>query len=201
MDFLHPDELRAALPLSIGRQGCSDEELQEIRSAVMFIFVCLCVGNCEYFMTFSEAVVKYSVKTCHPHFYNQVRGSRWLSIRGQFLETFFSATHSCLPKHYSVLHFQLYHGADEYGVAGSWLSDALNTNIHTFEVGKVLPWVTISKDNQVAPSFIIIEHSVLGHIRKLFDWGEQVGASSQSASFHIFIGPESDHWERLSLTD
>ena len=140
MDFLHPDELRAALPLSIGRQGCSDEELQEIRSAVMFIFVCLCVGNCEYFMTFSEAVVKYSVKTCHPHFYNQVRGSRWLSIRGQFLETFFSATHSCLPKHYSVLHFQLYHGADEYGVAGSWLSDALNTNIHTFEVGKVLTW-------------------------------------------------------------
>merc|ERR1712156_1389304 len=101
VDFLHPDELRAALPLSIGRQGCSDEELQEI----------------------SEAVVKYSVKTCHPHFYNQ-----------------------------------LYHGADEYGVAGAWLSDALNTNIHTFEV---------------APSFIIIEHSVLGHIRKLFDWGEQ----------------------------
>ena len=76
VDFLHPDELRAALPLSIGRQGCSDEELQEIRSAVMFIFVCLCVGACEYFMIFSEAVVKYSVKTCHPHFYNQVRGSR-----------------------------------------------------------------------------------------------------------------------------
>ena len=94
--------------------------------------------------------------------------------------------HSCPLTHYSVLHFQLYHGADEYGVAGSWLSDALNTNIHTFEVGKVLPWVTISKDNQVAPSFIIIEHSVLGHIRKLFDWGDQVGASPQSASFYIF---------------
>ena len=41
--------------------------------------------------------------------------------------------------------------------------------------------------NQVAPSFIIIEHSVLGHIRKLFDWGEQVGASPQSASFYIFL--------------
>merc|ERR1712156_560830 len=86
VDFLHPDELRAALPLSIEGHGCSDEEIQKI----------------------SEAVVKYSVKTCHPHFYNQ-----------------------------------LYHGADEYGVAGSWLSDALNTNIHTFEV---------------APSSIIIEH-------------------------------------------
>merc|ERR1719402_954479 len=101
VDFLHPEELRAALPLTIERQGCSEEELQSI----------------------SEAVVKYSVKTCHPHFYNQ-----------------------------------LYHGADEYGVAGSWLSDALNTNIHTFEV---------------APTFIIIEHSVLGHIRRLFDWGDQ----------------------------
>ena len=28
--------------------------------------------------------------------------------------------------------------------------------------------------NQVAPTFIIIEHSVLGHIRKMFDWGDQV---------------------------
>ena len=77
VDFLHPEELRTALPLAIGRQGCGEEELQKI----------------------SEAVVKYSVKTCHPHFYNQ-----------------------------------LYHRADEYGLAGSWLSDALNTNIHTFEV-------------------------------------------------------------------
>merc|ERR1712088_743070 len=101
VDFLHPDELRTGLPLAIGRQGCGEEELERI----------------------SEAVVKYSVKTCHSHFYNQ-----------------------------------LYHGADEYGVAGSWLSDALNTNIHTFEV---------------APTFIIIEHSVLGHIRKMFDWGDQ----------------------------
>jgi len=101
VDFLHPEELRTALPLAIGRQGCGEEELQKI----------------------SEAVVKYSVKTCHPHFYNQ-----------------------------------LYHGADEYGLAGSWLSDALNTNIHTFEV---------------APAFIIIEHAVLGHIRQLFGWGDQ----------------------------
>ena len=34
------------------------------------------------------------------------------------------------------VYLQLYHGADEYGVAGSWLTDALNTNIHTFEVNK-----------------------------------------------------------------
>ena len=38
---------------------------------------------------------------------------------------------------------------DEYGLAGFWLSDALNTNIHTFEV---------------APAFIAIEHSLLAYI-------------------------------------
>ena len=65
-------------------------------------------------------MVQYSVKTCHPYFYNQ-----------------------------------LYHGVDEYGLAGSWLSDALNTNIHTFEV---------------APAFIAIEHSLLAYIRQLFGW-------------------------------
>ena len=35
----------------------------------------------------SEMIIKFSVKTCHPYFYNQ-----------------------------------LYHGADEYGLAGSWLT-------------------------------------------------------------------------------
>ena len=41
---------------------------------------------------------------------------------------------------------QLYHGADEYGVAGSWLSDALNTNIHTFEVNKT--FTPFTKDSK-----------------------------------------------------
>ena len=78
----------------------------------------------------SEAVVQYSVKTCHPYFYNQ-----------------------------------LYHGVDEYGLAGSWLSDALNTNIHTFEV---------------APAFIAIEHSLLAYIRQLFGWtADQVHSSNK----------------------
>jgi len=101
VDFEHPKDLQNLLPLDIGKAGVSDEELEKI----------------------SDDVVKLSVKTCHPYFYNQ-----------------------------------LYHGADEYGVAGSWLSDALNTNIHTFEV---------------APAFIIIEHHVLGYIRRLFGWGDQ----------------------------
>ena len=78
----------------------------------------------------SEAVVQYSVKTCHPYFYNQ-----------------------------------LYHGVDEYGLAGSWLSDALNTNIHTFEV---------------APAFIAIEHSLLAYIWQLFGWAaDQVDSSNK----------------------
>ena len=38
--------------------------------------------------------------------------------------------------------------------------DALNTNIHTFEV---------------APAFIAIEHSLLGYIRQLFGWGLEEG--------------------------
>merc|ERR1711892_230432 len=101
VDFQHPSELFEKLPLTIGDEGLSDDEMKKI----------------------GEQVAEYSVKTCHPHFYNQ-----------------------------------LYHGADEYGLAGSWLSDALNTNIHTFEV---------------APAFIIIEHHVLGYIRRLFGWGDQ----------------------------
>jgi hypothetical protein len=41
---------------------------------------------------------------------------------------------------------QLYHGIDTTGLAGSWLSDALNTNNHTFEV---------------APVFIVVEKALL----------------------------------------
>ena len=65
VDFEHPNELFSLLPLEISAGGCSDQELESI----------------------SELMVKFSVKTCHPYFYNQ-----------------------------------LYHGADEYGLAGSWLT-------------------------------------------------------------------------------
>lgn len=52
-------------------------------------------------------VIKYSVKTGHPRFFNQ-----------------------------------LYAGLEPFSLAGSWLTDALNTNIHTFEA---------------APAFVLIE--------------------------------------------
>jgi len=103
VEFEHPSDLFNILSLNIGAEATDDKTLEEI----------------------SETIVKYSVKTCHPYFYNQ-----------------------------------LYHGADEYGLAGSWLSDALNTNIHTFEV---------------APAFIAIEHHLLGYIRELFGWEKDQG--------------------------
>jgi len=118
VDFEHPKDLFQVLPLDIGQKGVSDQELEKI----------------------SETVVKYSVKTCHPYFYNQ-----------------------------------LYHGVDEYGLAGSWLSDALNTNIHTFEV---------------APAFIAIEHHLLGYIKQLFGWksNEGDGIFNPGGSMSNFYG-------------
>jgi glutamate/tyrosine decarboxylase-like PLP-dependent enzyme len=52
LDFHHPAELEAKLPLEIGKKGLSDDELTEIL----------------------EDVTKYSVKTTHPAFYNQQFG-------------------------------------------------------------------------------------------------------------------------------
>lgn len=63
---------------------------------------------------------------------------------------------TCSPR----FHNQLYHGADEYGLAGSWLSDALNTNNHTFEV---------------APVFIVVERAILSYIMSKFGWQEGEG--------------------------
>ena len=48
-------------------------------------------------------------------------------------------------------HGQLYHGIDTYGLAGSWLSDALNTNNHTYEV---------------APVFVVVEKALLRLVQK-----------------------------------
>ena len=47
-----------------------------------------------------------------------------------------------------------------WGVAGAPRNPTLNTNIHTFEV---------------APAFIVVEHHLLGYIRKLFGWRVEEG--------------------------
>lgn len=103
VEFIHPKDLEKVLPLRIGGEGTSFSELEKI----------------------TEDVVKYSVKTCHPYFFNQ-----------------------------------LYHGADEYGLAGTWLSEALNTNNHTYEV---------------APVFILVEQAIIKYLMELLSWDTELG--------------------------
>ncbi|KAK2714655.1 cysteine sulfinic acid decarboxylase-like isoform X2 [Artemia franciscana] len=50
---------------------------------------------------------------------------------------------------------QLYHAADPYSLAGSWLTEALNTNQHTFEA---------------APFFIVLEQLLLREVRSIIGW-------------------------------
>lgn len=85
-----------------------------------------------------EKVVKYSVKTCHSHFYNQ-----------------------------------LYHGSDPAGLAGQWLSDALNTNNHTFEV---------------APVFILVERALLEYTIKMIGWKNGDGITAPGGSLANMYG-------------
>ncbi|KAM9751245.1 cysteine sulfinic acid decarboxylase [Menidia menidia] len=70
-------------------------------------------------------VAKYSVKTTHPHFFNQQYG-----------------------------------GVDYHSLAGRFLSEALNTNLFTYEV---------------APVFVLIETEVLKALRLLVGWTEGDG--------------------------
>ena len=59
VEFEHPRDLFGILPLDIGKGGVDDKQLEEI----------------------SETIVKFSVKTCHPYFYNRrLRYSRSSSL-------------------------------------------------------------------------------------------------------------------------
>ncbi|XP_005094033.1 cysteine sulfinic acid decarboxylase [Aplysia californica] len=80
LQFQHPQELMDLLPLDISSGPVSHDTL----------------------LDGMKSIIKYSVKTGHPHFYNQLFG-----------------------------------GLDPYSQAGSWLSESLNSNIHTFEVSPV----------------------------------------------------------------
>ncbi|KAG8264432.1 hypothetical protein J6590_011724 [Homalodisca vitripennis] len=70
-------------------------------------------------------VVRFSVKTQHPLFLNQ-----------------------------------LYGRVDEYGLAGAWITEALNTNQHTFEV---------------APVFTLVEMAVIERLLQVVGYGEGDG--------------------------
>ncbi|XP_046397903.1 cysteine sulfinic acid decarboxylase-like [Ischnura elegans] len=100
--FQHPAALEENLQLDIpdGGKGMSEERL----------------------LSKLSDIIKGSVKTSHPHFYNQ-----------------------------------LYGGLDPYGLAGAWITEALNTNQYTFEV---------------APSFTLAEKAVLQKCLKLFNLPE-----------------------------
>uniref|UniRef100_A0A671X742 Cysteine sulfinic acid decarboxylase n=1 Tax=Sparus aurata TaxID=8175 RepID=A0A671X742_SPAAU len=70
-------------------------------------------------------VAKYSIKTSHPRFFNQ-----------------------------------LYGGVDYHSLAGRFLTEALNTNLFTYEV---------------APVFVLMENEVLRGLRQLVGWTEGDG--------------------------
>ncbi|KAJ4449078.1 hypothetical protein ANN_00473 [Periplaneta americana] len=58
---------------------------------------------------------------------------------------------------------QLYGGTDPYGLAGAWLAEALNTNIHTYEV---------------APVFVLVECAVLQRVLKIVGFSDGDGIFS-----------------------
>ncbi|XP_042208142.1 cysteine sulfinic acid decarboxylase-like isoform X2 [Homarus americanus] len=116
VDFHHPQHLQKLLQLEIRREGRTLTEAQEVL----------------------EKVVQYSVKTQHPHFYNQ-----------------------------------LYAGIDEVALTGAWLTEALNTNQHTFEV---------------APVFIMVEHFVISKLVELFGWQQGDGIFSPGGSMSNMYG-------------
>lgn len=73
----------------------------------------------------AKSVIRYSVKTGHPHFVNQ-----------------------------------LFSSVDPYGLAGQWLTDALNPSVYTYEV---------------SPVFTLMEEEVLREMRCIVGWSEGRG--------------------------
>ncbi|XP_001843283.2 acidic amino acid decarboxylase GADL1 isoform X1 [Culex quinquefasciatus] len=64
-------------------------------------------------------------------------------------------------------HNQLFAGVDPYGLAGSWITDALNTSQYTFEVG---------------PAFTLIEDALIAKCLRLFGFVEGDGILSPGGS-------------------
>ncbi|ESO87765.1 hypothetical protein LOTGIDRAFT_127363 [Lottia gigantea] len=63
---------------------------------------------------------------------------------------------------------QLYSGVEPYSLAGSWVTDSLNTNLHTFEV---------------APVFVILEQYMVQKICKLIGFENGDGVFGAGGSF------------------
>ncbi|XP_044733622.1 glutamate decarboxylase 1 [Chrysoperla carnea] len=112
IQFLQPNELQKTINITLNDQCLNDEQFEKILSDVL----------------------KYSVKTAHPYFFNQ-----------------------------------LYGGTDCYGLAGAWITEALNTSQYTYEV---------------APVFTLIEQTVITKILELvhFENGDGIFAPGGSIS-------------------
>ncbi|XP_045210018.2 cysteine sulfinic acid decarboxylase-like isoform X2 [Mercenaria mercenaria] len=68
---------------------------------------------------------------------------------------------------------QLYSGINIYGLTGAWLSDALNTNMHTFEV---------------APAFIVIEKYLIEKLCSIIGYKAGDGIFCPGGSFSNIMG-------------
>ncbi|XP_063929442.1 acidic amino acid decarboxylase GADL1 isoform X2 [Zophobas morio] len=70
-------------------------------------------------------------------------------------------------------HNQLYGGTDFFGLGATWLSEALNTNQHTFEV---------------APVFSLIEMKIIEEVKKLIGYADGDGIFSPGGSISNMYG-------------
>ncbi|XP_046645873.1 cysteine sulfinic acid decarboxylase-like [Daphnia pulicaria] len=77
---------------------------------------------------------------------------------------------------------QLYHACDPVGLAGAWLTEALNTNLHTFEV---------------APFFLMVECAVLAHLRGFIGWEDGDGIFAPGGSISNMYGIVLDRYKKF----
>ncbi|XP_015183154.1 PREDICTED: cysteine sulfinic acid decarboxylase [Polistes dominula] len=103
VEWVEPKTLSSLIDLSLPMNGVPQEEL----------------------LSLTRNIIKYSVKTGHPHFVNQ-----------------------------------LFSSVDPYGLAGQWLTDALNPSVYTYEV---------------SPVFSLMENEVLKEMRKIIGWEDGQG--------------------------
>lgn len=94
VNFKYPDELKVTpIPLDKLLLYHFDFFVESIQDIIDLKIPAEGVQDPDEIKRICETVIKYSLKTAHPHFHNQLFG-----------------------------------GVDPYGLAGSWISDALNTS-------------------------------------------------------------------------
>ncbi|CAL4074894.1 unnamed protein product, partial [Meganyctiphanes norvegica] len=115
-DWMEPEKMSSALSLSLGKEGVTQSQLLQL---------------------FGD-IIKYSVKTGHPYFVNQ-----------------------------------LYSSLDVWGLAGQYVTDALNPSVYTYEV---------------SPVFTIMEMEVLSEMAKYVGYEEHDGLFSPGGSMSNLYG-------------